>query len=171
MSKKEIIEKLRTYSNLEEEYGLKLVDITGFENDYVEMLIQSIGYDSRKHAGLYRAAADILEGKSMSIVATKFEELTKQLEEHIVVEKQMLENVKELIEQIEDERVKAILQTIEEDEKVHHPLMERIIKTVIKPEILEDQDVWMMMFGMLPRHGHALDPYADIDSPWFPDPE
>ena len=32
-------------------------------------------------------------------------------------------------------------------------------------EVLEDQDIWMMMFGMLPRHGHALDPYAGIFSP------
>jgi len=171
MNTKEIVEKLKTYANLEEEYGLKLIDVTGYENDYVEMLIQSIGYDSRKHAGLYRAAADIIEGKSMSLMASKMEELEKELREHILVEKQMIKNVQQLMEEIDNERAKALLSIIEEDEKTHHPLMEKILEVVLKPEVLEDQDIWMMMFGMLPRHGHALDPYADIFSPDNPNVE
>lgn len=164
MNTKEITKKLRTYADLEEEYALKLENIRGLGNDYVEMLINSIGYDSKKHAGLYRAAADIIEGKNMGLMATKMENLEKELNEHINVEKEMMKNVQDLIERVDNEKAKVLLNVIEEDEKAHHPLMKKILESVLKPETLEDQDVWMMMFGLLPRHGHALDPYADIHS-------
>lgn len=164
MNTKEITKKLRTYADLEEEYALKLENIRGLGNDYVEMLINSIGYDSKKHAGLYRAAADIIEGKNMGLMATKMENLEKELNEHIKVEKEMMKNVQDLIERVDNEKAKVLLNVIEEDEKAHHPLMKKILESVLKPETLEDQDVWMMMFGLLPRHGHALDPYADIHS-------
>lgn len=164
MNTKEITKKLRTYADLEEEYALKLENIRGLGNDYVEMLINSIGYDSKKHAGLYRAAADIIEGKNMGLMATKMENLEKELNEHIKVEKEMMKNVLDVIQRVDNEKAKVLLNVIEEDEKAHHPLMKKILESVLKPETLEDQDVWMMMFGLLPRHGHALDPYADIHS-------
>lgn len=164
MNTKENTKKLRTYADLEEEYALKLENIRGLGNDYVEMLINSIGYDSKKHAGLYRAAADIIEGKNMGLMATKMENLEKELNEHIKVEKEMMKNVQDVIQRVDNEKAKVLLNVIEEDEKAHHPLMKKILESVLKPETLEDQDVWMMMFGLLPRHGHALDPYADIHS-------
>jgi rubrerythrin len=164
MNAKEITKKLKTYADLEEKYALRLENIRGLGNDYVEMLINSIGYDSKKHAGLYRAAADIIEGKNMGLMATKMENLEKELNEHIKVEKEMMKNVKDVIKQVDNEKAKVLLKVIEEDERAHHPLMKKILESVLKPEILEDQDVWMMMFGLLPRHGHALDPYADIHS-------
>jgi len=164
MTKQETIKKLRIYADLEEEYALKLHNIRGLGNDYVEMLINSIGYDSKKHAGLYRAAADIIEGKNMGLMASKYENLEKELGDHIRVEKEMMNNVGTVIEEVDNEQAKVLLMTIEEDEKAHHPLMKKILESVLKPETLEDQDIWMMMFGMLPRHGHALDPYADIYS-------
>jgi rubrerythrin len=163
MDKKEIIERLKKLGDMEEEYALKLQDVTGFGNEYVMMLIKSIGYDSQKHAGLYRAAANILEGKSMSIMASEIEDLEDDLRDHVRVEKQMIRQVKEIKNELDDERVKALLEVIEADEEAHHPLMEKILEIVVKPEILEDEDVWKMMVGYLPRHGHVLDPYADLD--------
>ena len=163
MDKKEIIERLNRLADIEEDYALKLHDVTGFGNEQVMMLIKSIGYDSQKHAGLYRTAANILEGKSMSIMASEIEDLEDDLKDHVRVEKQMIRQVKEIKKEIEDERVKALLEVIETDEEYHHPLMEKILEIVLKPEILEDEEVWKMMVGYLPRHGHVLDPYADLD--------
>ncbi len=163
MDKKEIIERLNKLADIEEEYALKLNDVTGFGNEQVMMLIKSIGYDSQKHAGLYRAAANILEGKSMSIMGSEIEDLENDLKDHVRVEKQMIRQVKEIKNEIKDDRVKALLEVIETDEEYHHPLMEKILEIVLKPEILEDEEVWKMMVGYLPRHGHVLDPYADLD--------
>ena len=163
MDKKEIVKRLRKLADLEEEYALKLHNITGFGNDNVVMLVKSVGYDSQKHAGLYKAAANILEGKSMSLMATELEDLEDELRDHIRVEKEMTNQATEMLNSIENERAKALLEVIKTDEEYHHPLMEKILEIVLKPEILEDEDVWKMMVGYLPRHGHALDPYADID--------
>jgi rubrerythrin len=163
MDKKEIIKRLNKLADIEEEYALKLNDVTGFGNEQVMMLIKSIGYDSQKHAGLYRAAANILEGKSMSIMGSEIEDLEDDLKDHVRVEKQMIRQVKEIKNEIKDDRVKALLEVIETDEEYHHPLMEKILEIVLKPEILEDEEVWKMMVGYLPRHGHVLDPYADLD--------
>lgn len=164
MSKERLAERLRSLADREEKYGLKLLDLRGIGNDYVLMLIRSIGLDSQKHAGLYRAAARILEGKNMSVMASELEWLEKDLRKHIEVEDDMLIQAREIEEKVEDKRIKPLLSAIRRDEESHHPLMRQILEAVLKPEILEDQEVWEMMFGQLPRHGHALDPYAEVDT-------
>lgn len=164
MSELDIPKRLRELADMEEEYALKLLDIGGVGNKHVEMLIKSIGYDSQKHAGLYRSAARIIEGKSMSLMNSELDWLEEELRDHIRVEDEMVSQVKEIKEEIENERAKFLLDIIQMDEESHHPLMKKILNIVLEPETLEDQEVWDMMFGYLPRHGHALDPYAEKDT-------
>lgn len=164
MSKSDVADRLRKLADVEEEYALKLLDIRGLGNKHVEMLIRSIGYDSQKHAGLYRSAARIVEGKSMSLLNTELDWLKEELRDHIRVEDEMLSQVKDIKEEIEDERAILLLDVIQRDEESHHPLMKRILDLVLEPETLNDQEVWDMIYGYLPRHGHALDPYAEKDT-------
>ncbi len=63
--KVEVLEKLAV---LGEEYSLRLdEDVSGLGNEAVRGLIMSVSYDSKKHAGLYRAVAEILRGSSLAI--------------------------------------------------------------------------------------------------------
>jgi len=149
-------------SDLEERYAVELdCEYRGCGNEVVRELIQSVMVDSRKHAGLYKAAAAIVEGRSLAITDVEYEELEKKLRLHIEKEQKMLDTAKQLLEEVEDERVQKLLIKIYEDELMHHPLLESFLETILKRETIIEEDTWGMLFRDLPTHGHVADPYAE----------
>jgi len=63
-----VAERLRMLSDLEEKYAVELDrEYRGYGNEVVRELILSVMVDSKKHAGLYKAAAYTVEGRSLSI--------------------------------------------------------------------------------------------------------
>lgn len=159
-----VAERLRMLSEMEETYSIELdKEYRGYGNEVVRELIASIAVDSKKHAGLYKAAAYLIEGKSLSITEVEYEELEKKLKLHIETEKGMVEAAKALIDEVEDNRVKKLLITIYEDELIHHPFLESFLETILKRELISETDIYDMIFRDLPTHGHAADPYAGKD--------
>jgi hypothetical protein len=149
-----IAERLRMLSDLEEKYAVELdKEYRGYGNEVVRQLIASVMVDSKKHAGLYKTAAYIVEGKSLSIMDLEFEELEKHLRLHIEMEQEMIDAAKGLMEEVEDQRVKKILTWIYEDELFHHPMMKVLLEVVLKREMISEEDVWDMLFKDLPTHG------------------
>ena len=141
-------------SDLEEKYAIELgKEYRGYGNEVVRQLIASIMVDSKKHAGLYKTAAYIMEGKSLSIMDLEFEELEKQLKLHVEKEQEMIDAAKNLIDEVKDERVKKILTWIYEDELFHHPMLKVLLEVVLKRETISEEDVWDMVFRDLPTHG------------------
>jgi hypothetical protein len=159
-----VAERLNMLADLEEKYAIELdKEYRGYGNEVVRELIASISLDSQKHAGLYRTAQYLVEGKSLAITDVEYVELEKSLKRHIEMEQQMLDAVTTLMKEIEDERVQKILIKIYEDELMHHPFLESFLELVIKRETITEQDIWDMLFRDLPTHGHAPDPYADFE--------
>jgi hypothetical protein len=95
------------------------------------------------------------------LARAEFEALEKSLKRHI--EKEMLDSVSILMEEVEDERVQKILIKIYEDEMMHHPFLLSFLDLVIKRETITEQDIWDMLFKDLPTHGHVADPYVGKD--------
>ena len=157
-----VAERLRMLSDLDERYAVELdLDYRGYGNEVVRELIRSIMVDSKKHAGLYKAAAYIMEGRSLSITDVEYESLEKKLRLHIEKEQEMLEAVKQLIDEVKDERVQKLLIMIYEDELMHHPFLESFLEAILKRETITEEDIWDMLFRDLPTHGHVADPYAE----------
>ncbi len=151
-------------SDLEEKYAIELDrEYRGYGNEVVRELILSVMVDSKKHAGLYKAAAYIMEGRSLAITEVEFVELEKRLKRHIEKEKEMLDAVKVLLDEVDDDRVKKILIKIYDDELMHHPFMQTFLDVVLKRELISEQDIWDMLFRDLPTHGHVADPYVGKD--------
>jgi len=151
-------------SDLEEKYAVELDrEYRGYGNEVVRELILSVMVDSKKHAGLYKAAAYIMEGKSRSLMEEEFVELKKSLKLHIEKEKEMLDAVKVIMDEVDDERIKKILIKIYDDELMHHPFMQTFLDVVLKRELISEQDIWDMLFRDLPTHGHVADPYVGRD--------
>jgi len=154
-------ERLKMLSELEEKYAVELDrEYRGYGNELVRELIQSVMIDSKKHAGLYKAAQMIAEGRSLAITEEEYETLEKKLKLHIEKENEMLEAVKQLIEEVQDERIKKLLIKIYDDELMHHPFMTSFLELVLKRETISEQDIWDMLFRDLPTHGHVADPYV-----------
>ena len=159
-----VAERLHMLSDLEEKYAIELDrEYRGYGNEVVRELILSVMVDSKKHAGLYKAAAYIMEGRSLSITEEEFVELEKRLKRHIEKEKEMLDAVKVLLDEVDDERVKKLLIKIYDDELMHHPFMQTFLDVVLKRELISEQDIWDMLFRDLPTHGHVADPYVGKD--------
>lgn len=157
-----VAERLRMLSDLEEKYAVELDrEYRGYGNEVVRELIMSVMVDSRKHAGLYKAAAYIVEGRSMAITDVEYEELEKSLRLHIEKEQEMMDAATQLLEEVKDERVQKLIIKIYEDELMHHPFMESFLETILKRETITEEDIWNMIFRDLPTHGHAPDPYAE----------
>jgi predicted subunit of tRNA(5-methylaminomethyl-2-thiouridylate) methyltransferase len=63
-----VAERLRMLSDLDERYAVEFDrEYRGYGNEVVRELIRSIMVDSKKHAGLYKAAAYTVESRSLSI--------------------------------------------------------------------------------------------------------
>ncbi|MBE0633110.1 hypothetical protein IH574_00935 [Candidatus Bathyarchaeota archaeon] len=149
-----LAEEMNKMAELEEKYAIKLdKDFRGWGNPAVDSLIETIALDSKKHAILYRTAAYLVEGKSLSIIDIQYEALEKSLKTHIETEEKMIKNVKELASKVENEGAKKILMEIYGDEVRHHPFMKNLLKLVVKGETITEEDVFNLVFRDLPTHG------------------
>lgn len=150
----EKIKKMEEMAKLEEDYALDLSSsVQGLGNLAVRELLKSIASDSQKHAGFYRTTASLLKGESQPIVEEEFEALEETIKEHIEVERQMLREVKQLLREEKDERVKRLLNEIYFDEARHHALMKNLLEIVIKRESIFEEDIWNMLWKDVPTHG------------------
>ena len=151
-------EEMIEMAEMEEKYALKLdKDFRGWGNPAVDALIEAVAYDSKKHAVLYRTAAYLVEGKNLSIIDIKYEDLEKNLQKHIETEVKMLRRVKELMSKVENEGAKRLLAEVYSDEVNHHPFMKQLLKLVLMGEAITEEDVFNMVFRDLPTGG-APDP-------------
>ena len=151
-------EEMIEMAEMEEKYALKLdKDFRGWGNPAVDALIEAVAYDSKKHAVLYRTAAYLVDGKNLSIIDQKFEDLEKSLREHIKTEEKMLKKVKELMIKVENEGAKRLLAEVYSDEVSHHPFMKQLLKLVLMGEAITEEDVFNMVFRDIPTGG-APDP-------------
>ena len=145
-------------ADMEEQYAIKLdKDFRGWGNPAVDALIETIAYDSKKHAVLYRTAAYLVDGKSLAVIDIKYEDLEKSLKQHIETEEKMLKKVKEMISKVENKGAKNLLTEIYADEVTHHPFMKNLLELVLKREAITEEDVFNMLFRDLPTGG-APDP-------------
>ena len=150
--------EMNEMAEMEEEYAVKLdKDFRGWGNPAVDALIEVIAFDSKKHAILYRTAAYLEEGKNLSIIDIKFDDMEKRLKNHIATEEKMLKKVKEMISKVENEGAKTLLTEIYADEVIHHPFMKKLLELTLKRETITEEDVFNMLFRDLPTGG-APDP-------------
>lgn len=150
--------EMNDMADMEEQYAIKLdKDFRGWGNPAVDALIEAIAYDSKKHAVLYRTAAYLVDGKNLSVIDIKFEDMERSLKTHIETEEKMLKKVKEMISKTENQGAKNLLLEIYSDEVSHHPFMKKLLELIIKRETITEEDVFNMLFRDLPTGG-APDP-------------
>ena len=149
---------MKEMAEMEEQYAIKLdKDFRGWGNPAVDALIEAVAFDSKKHAILYRTAAYLVEGKSLSLIDIQYEDLAASLRKHIETEEKMLKKVKELISKVENKGAKNLLIEIYSDEVSHHPFMKNLLELALKGETITEEDVFNMVFRDLPTGG-APDP-------------
>jgi rubrerythrin len=116
--------------------------VKGIKNEVVSKMLKGIAYDSKKHADFYYVILNQLENKNPSITVEDYKNLKEIIEKHIEIELQMMEEVKKLLQNKKNSKVKYLLNEIYTDEHKHHILMENILESVIKKETFFEEDRW-----------------------------
>ena len=156
----EKVAKMREMAKLEERYAVGYDDdVAGLGNVAVAELMMGVALDSRKHAGLYRAIAAILEGP-LGITDVEYDRLEAALKRHVEVEVGMLSEARALLEGVEDDRARRLLEEIVADEVRHHKFLSNLLEAVLARDMIFEQDVWDMIWRDVPTHGAPRDPYA-----------
>ncbi|MFB0557896.1 MAG: hypothetical protein ACETVY_02150, partial [Candidatus Bathyarchaeia archaeon] len=112
-----------------------------------------------KHAGLYRATADILKGP-LAVTDVEYDKLEVSLKRHIDVEERMMGEARALMEGEGDDRVRFLLEEIYADEVRHHRFLSNLLEAVVKRDAIFEEDVWKIIWRDVPTHGAPRDPYA-----------
>jgi len=102
-------------------------------NAAVKLLIEELGMDSAKHLKMYQTVERVLKETPYSF--KDFDEqrwidkevAKRDLKQHIEVENQMIELLKEQIKNVKQPTIKAIFKHIYEDELRHHKILMQVI--------------------------------------------
>jgi rubrerythrin len=75
------------------------------------------------------------------------------VKEHILLEVELIERISEMIPNIENEKVKLLLNAILLDEKRHHELLKSVLEVLVRGETITEEDWWDVLWKNVPFHG------------------
>lgn len=95
----------------------------------VAALLETIVHDSRKHAALCQALIDVEAGAAPATLDTDMAtaiDLHQSIKQHTRVEEDMIGRIEAILAEVEDDRVKEILDYILSDERRHHATLRQL---------------------------------------------
>ncbi len=116
--------------------------VSQLKNLLVKEMILSIALDSKKHANMLSALLAIQSSTQPFIPEKISKELEENILKHIALEQRAIREYKALLEEVENEQEKLIIQAIYHDELRHHSLLKKIYSTIIERETLDEGEVW-----------------------------
>jgi rubrerythrin len=93
---------------------------------------------------MLKTILSLLKDSEPSMSGSNNNELMKQVELHVEIERVMLEKMLELVDSVEDSRIRFIIQNIINDERKHHSIMKRLY-TLLYEEVT-DEKWWDFIF-------------------------
>lgn len=122
-------------------------------NPAVKGVLKGISLDSVKHGEMYKAAIELLSTVPPALSQQEFDELLKFVKKHITEEEKAILSMEEVINQIEDEKVKLLVEAIFSDEQRHHKLLNDVMEILVKRETIGEEDWWDILWKNVPFHG------------------
>ena len=151
-------EKIATFLNqlieIEDQIVKSLDESLGeIENPVVKEVLKGISLDSTKHAQMYSAAIELIKKASKALSQQDLEKQKDLVKKHIEIERELVRRISEKISQIEDEKVKLLLNAILSDEKRHHELLKQVLKIIIHGETITEEEWFDAIWRSVPFHG------------------
>ena len=122
-------------------------------NPAVKGVLKGISLDSVKHGEMYKAAIELLSTVPPALSQQEFDELLKFVKRHVTEEEKAIMSMEEVMNQVEDEKVKLLLEAIFSDEQRHHKLLNDVMEILVKRETISEEDVWDILWKNVPFHG------------------
>ena len=122
-------------------------------NPAVKGVLKGISLDSVKHAEMYAAAVKLLTSVSQALTQEHLDKQRELVKEHIRLEVELIERISEIMPNIENEKVRLLLNAILLDEKRHHELLKSVLEILVRGETITEEDWWDVLWKNVPFHG------------------
>jgi uncharacterized membrane-anchored protein YjiN (DUF445 family) len=154
LSKEEMIRFFEKQVFLENEIVSSINNaLAKIRNPAVKGVLKGISLDSVKHGEMYKAAIELLSSVPPALSQQEFDELLMFVKKHIAEEEKAIISMEEVMNQVEDEKVKLLLEAIFADEQRHHKLLNAVMEILVKRETISDEDWWDILWKNVPFHG------------------
>ena len=124
----EMLENVKNWQKLESQSvsnTAQVIQKTG--NPVIQIIMEIIQHDSQMHRRVQKWIADSLEGMPVTLNPDDMVEIWDKVQNHIDIEKQMLENVQKQLSTIEGKNIMLVqqylLKYLVEDETKHYNLL------------------------------------------------
>ncbi len=156
LRKRELAEYFKKESKRELEYAERLRSTSDKSiNPVVRTIIDAVSQDSIKHSKIYETLA-LLMGSPNIITEAESSAVLKDMEDHINMEKESIEELQRLKEDpvIKDDAVvQFLIDILLRDEQFHHAALRQIYDALIKKITLTEQDLWEAIWRDAVYHG------------------
>lgn len=127
--------------------------VAEIENPAVKGVLWGISYDSLKHTDMYSAAVRLLTSIPKALTQEQLDKQRQVVEKHIDLEARLIKRISETIPEVENEKVKFVLEAILLDEKRHHALLKKVLEILVKGETITEEEWFDFIWESVPSHG------------------
>jgi rubrerythrin len=153
-SKNELIEFIKRQIVIEKEIVDSLnKGIANINNPPVKGVLKGISLDSMKHAELYSAALTLLTKVSQALQQEDLDAQRALVEKHIKLEAELIKKIEDELPNVDDSKVKFLLESILTDEKRHHAMLKLVLEIIVHGETITEVDWWQLLWENAPFHG------------------
>ncbi len=139
----EFVELLRKQRDIELSHAERLAEsMEQLEHPLIGALLEAILHDSRKHAAVCQALIDVDGGEvplRLDVDMGPAVSLHQDIKQHVSVEAEMIERLEEMLGQARDDRVKAFLGYLLEEERRHHSMLSGISNLIDRDSVVIDE--------------------------------
>ncbi len=127
--------------------------LAAVQNQAVRGVLKGISLDSVKHAELYASAIKLLTGVPTAMTEKNLDKQRALVERHIQLELELIKKIGEVVPDIENDKVRLLLNGILADEKRHHELLKQVLEILVRGETITEEEWFDVMWKSVPFHG------------------
>jgi rubrerythrin len=153
-TKNELIGFLKEQIKVENEIVDSLNNaLVEMKNPPVRGVLKGISLDSVKHAEMYAAATELLTSVSQALTQEHLDKQKALVEKHIRLEAELIKKIGKILPDVENQKVKLLLNAILADEERHHALLKMVLEILVRGETITEADWWDLLWKNVPFHG------------------
>ena len=149
----DVIDLLKEQKKLELSHVEVLSEsIKDLKHPMARVIIEAIIQDSKKHAAIAQALIHVGAGDvpmKMDVDMGPAVNLHQNIKQHVRVEQNMIEMLGEIDAMVKDDRVKAFIAYLVEEEKRHHQLLKELSNLIDRDSVSLDEYVGLFQKYMI----------------------
>ena len=149
----DVIDLLKEQKKLELKHVEVLSEsIKDLKQPMARVIIEAIIQDSKKHAAIAQALIDVGAGEEpmkMDVDMGPAVNLHQNIKQHVRVEQHMIEMLGEINAMVKDDRVKAFIAYLVDEEKRHHKLLNELSNLIDRDSVSLDEYVGLFQKYMI----------------------